>query len=423
MYLPFCVYVFLVIVRPHEWVPALAGMPILPIALLMAFAMWLFRPDKTLTTPQHLMVPAFVAAAIFSRVAMGWLSGAIYAAQDLVPALMFFVVGASLAEKTDDLERVLKTLCASTFVLALHGLDQVFTDGVGWTGQALTSSSGSPRIQYVGVFSDPNDLAMLFVACVPLCVHFARHASASTRLVWLMGSGLLMYSVYLTNSRGGLVALLGVLLLFGALRLGKVATITLATLALPTLIAATRLTGGLDTDEESTAGRIDAWYTGLQLFEQNPLFGVGYGLFTDHNDLTAHNSWVLVLAETGFTGYLPWFTATTISLLMLWKMRVAAPPSGDGALLETAARDRALAGTLFWSTFGMLIAAFFLSRSYNQLFFLLWAWSAGHGAGFAKRDPSFRSIDLRSQIWRWLMLAVASIAAFYILVRILLVFL
>jgi hypothetical protein len=69
----------------------------------------------------------------------------------------------------------------------------------------------------------------------------------------------------------------------------------------------------------------------------------------------------------------------------------------------------------------MLIAAFFLSRSYNLLFFLLWAWSAGHGAGFAKREPSFPFIDLRSQFWRWVMLAVASIVAFYILVRILLV--
>jgi O-Antigen ligase len=420
MYLPFCLYVFLVIVRPQEWVPALAELPILPTVLLVAFGMWLFRRDKTLNTPQHLTVPVFVAAAIVSRAAMGWLSGAIDAAGDLLPPLMFFAIGATLAEEPRDLERVLKAFCLSTFVVALHGLDQVFTDGVGWTGQALLLIDDIPRTQYVGVFGDPNDLAMLFVGCVPLCAYFARHsAGRAAQLFWLIGCGLLIYSVYLTNSRGGLVSLLGVLLLFGALRLGKVATTTVAALALPTLIAATRLTSGLDADEESVFGRVDAWYVGLQLFEQNPLFGVGYGLFTDHNELTAHNSWVLVLAETGLTGYLPWFTATTISLLMLWKMRIAALPSSDAAL-QHSARDRALAGTVFWSTLGMLFSAFFLSRSYNVLFFLLWAWSAGHAAGFAKRDPAFVPVDLKSHVWRWAMLAAASIVAFYILVWILL---
>ena len=69
----------------------------------------------------------------------------------------------------------------------------------------------------------------------------------------------------------------------------------------------------------------------------------------------------------------------------------------------------------------MSIAAFFLSRSYNVLFFLLWAWSAGHAVGFAKSHPSFRPVDLGSPVWRWPLLALASVVAFYVLVRVLIV--
>jgi putative inorganic carbon (HCO3(-)) transporter len=421
MWLAFSTYIFLVIVRPHEWWPALAGMPVLPVALLAAFAMWMFRSGKTLSTPQHLAVPVFVFAAIFSRAAMGWFGGALTAAEDLLPSWVFFLIAASLAERPLELERVLKVCCLSTLAPLAHGLDQVLTDGVGWTGQSVEATTGFPRIQYVGLFADPNDLAMLFVGCVPLCAHFARNAGALPRLFWWTACAALIYGVFLTNSRGGLLALLGVLLLWGALRLGKAATATLAALALPALIAGTRLTTGLDTEEASTAGRIDAWYTALQLFEQNPIFGVGYGLFTDHHLYTAHNSWMLVLAETGFLGYGAWFAATTISLLMLWRMRTAPSPADAAAPIESLTRDKSLADGLFWSTLGLLVAAFFLSRSYNLLFFLVWGWSAGHCAGFVRRNPAFKAIDLRAEIWRWLLLAGVSIVLFFVVVRVLLV--
>src|SRR3546814_14583581 len=42
------------------------------------------------------------------------------------------------------------------------------------------------------------------------------------------------------------------------------------------------------------------------MFRANPGFGVCVGNFTDHTRLTAHNSFVLVLAETGIVGYTVW---------------------------------------------------------------------------------------------------------------------
>jgi O-antigen ligase len=54
--------------------------------------------------------------------------------------------------------------------------------------------------------------------------------------------------------------------------------------------------------EVSTALRYEAWSQGLKMFEANPIFGVGARQFTEHHYLTAHNSFVLMLAETGFIG-------------------------------------------------------------------------------------------------------------------------
>ena len=59
-------------------------------------------------------------------------------------------------------------ICAS--VLALHGIDQAST-GIGWTGVELSQGT---RIQYVGIFNDPNDLGMLFVMCLPMAFYQLR---------------------------------------------------------------------------------------------------------------------------------------------------------------------------------------------------------------------------------------------------------
>jgi O-antigen ligase len=298
-------------------------------------------------------------------------------------------------------------------VLVAHGVDQIFTDGVGWTGQPLDVRSGSPRIQYIGLFADPNDLGMLFVMCVPLCVYFGQKGGFLAKLFWWAGTAFLMYGVYLTNSRGAILALIAQFTIWSALRIGKITTGVAFSLLVPMVVAATRLTGGIDTQEESTAGRIDAWYTALQLWQHHPLFGIGQGLFTDYNVLTAHNSWLLVLAETGFLGYFFWFTATTLSLLMLWKMMSST--AADGPILRVQTADGRLAAALFMSTAGALGAAFFLSRSYSLLFFLLWGWAAGHYIGMRRRDPKLPKIEFDGA--RWIGFTLLSVGIAYAIVK------
>jgi O-antigen ligase len=62
---------------------------------------------------------------------------------------------------------------------------------------------------------------------------------------------------------------------------------------------------------------LEAWASGLEMFKSSPLYGVGFNNFADIFGITAHNSFVLCLAELGLLGSTLWMAllvTTTISL-------------------------------------------------------------------------------------------------------------
>src|SRR5262249_32375039 len=154
--------------------------------------------------------------------------------------------------------------------------------------------------------------------------------------------------------------------------------------------------------EESAFGRVDAWYEGLHMFLSHPVFGVGAGNFTEYNDLTAHNSFVLVLAETGFVGYMLWLAFVGYGF---WMMLTVLRYKPDG--IEGSARAKAWLGeqrmalTLLLSLCGLYSAAFFLSRSYTVVMYLLAAMVVGYYVSARQRFPGLRLFTLSGSGWRW----------------------
>src|SRR5262249_5396232 len=173
-------------------------------------------------------------------------------------------------------------------------------------------------------------------------------------------------------------------------------------------------------------GRVDAWYTALQLFIWRPITGVGMGLFTEHNKLTAHNSWMLVLAELGLFGYMVWFSLAGFSTQQMYVVGkyvapAAARPAAREAKPASEPRVQSLGLTLFYTSVGVLVCAFFLSRSYSLLFFLYWGLCAGMYNGARARLPGMAAVGSHEFGKHWAIAAVASIPAFYVLIRVLLV--
>jgi hypothetical protein len=225
------------------------------------------------------------------------------------------------------------------------------------------------RVRYLGLLADPNELSLVVSLCVPFAFGFFSRTPSPSRLLLLLTTLLVVgLAVVYSASRGGQLVFLSVLGTYFVRRLGVRGLILCALLGAPILIF-----GGRDTEEarESSLERIECMYTGVQLFLAYPFVGVGQGRFLDHHYLTAHNSYVLAIAELGFPGFVLWSAVMFISVLV--PVRVlkdfAKDPSARSALGWAMA---SLAGMI-----GMLVGVFFLSFNYKQV---LWIFIGLSGA-------------------------------------------
>ncbi|QNK01624.1 O-antigen ligase family protein [Dyella telluris] len=410
-------YVFLTIVRPQEYIPALIGLPVLPVVLVLAFAAWIASGARRPHAPQFLILLAFFGVLMLSEVANGWVGGVKDQLGKFGPVVLIFFMIASACTTQPRIRTLMAVMVMCSTLLAIHGIGQHRT-GIGWTGIPLAEDG---RIRYAGIFDDPNDLGMLFVSVFPMgCLLFKR-AGFIGKPFWLVCILTVLYGVYLTNSRG---AMLGVLVVIGAYiwyRRGMVVAAILGAAGLAVMKMLSSRMQELDAGEESASGRVDAWYEGLQMFKSHPLFGVGPGNFTDYNPLTAHNSFVLVLAETGFVGYVLWlaligYTFWMVATVLRQKPDAITEPERYAAWSE----ERPMALTLLLSLCGMFACAFFLSRSYMIVLYVVLAIVTGFYVGARERIDSLPSFSMTESGMRWIPAAIGSIAGLFVLVSILL---
>jgi hypothetical protein len=235
------------------------------------------------------------------------------------------------------------------------------------------------RIRALGFMHDPNDLALGIVVALGLTLglmggiwspkwdwrHLALGGAASA----------MVYGIYLTRSRGGAVAMVIVLWRFASRRVGTLpALVVLATLGLGVMA---RDYGGraLSTDlDESASERIVAWTEGFEMLKESPILGVGYGGFSDHHTLTAHNSLVLCFAETGLVGCFLWVGLIVVTLLELHGLTNLPGSERFDAMARQWAEGLQLA------LIGLLVAAFFLSRTFVPTLYLILGLAAALAA-------------------------------------------
>lgn len=157
------------------------------------------------------------------------------------------------------------------------------------------------RVRYMGELHDPNEVALTIAAAgIAVLIAFAlRKRRAGGQLLMVLGVLLLLATVWLTRSRGGLIAAMLVPGVYIFRRFGLRAVIPLVFVGAGLLVYGAR-SGANAT--ASTEQRYEAWAAGLDMLKQSPFFGVGAHRFVDHHYLTAHNTYVLTLAELGVVG-------------------------------------------------------------------------------------------------------------------------
>ena len=422
------IYLALVIIRPQDY-PAVAespGPPLQSLVLLAAAGMWLFSSRKSFAAPQYLLIAGFLVVGMFSQVVNGWVGGSLFVFSAFAPTVLAYVLLANAVDTRARLETTMAVLTVCAAVLALHGVEQAST-GIGWTGVELSQGT---RIQYVGIFNDPNDLGLLFVMCLPMAFYLSARGGLMglRRLFWLAVAGLLLWGCYLTNSRGTLLAALALLAVYVWRKRGLLTAGILGSVALTGLMMLPSRLQEMDVSEESAMGRVESWYEGVQMFRQNPIFGVGAGNYTDYNPLTAHNSFVLVLAELGIIGFTVWLAIVGYSFRMTLAplrrgddiIEDVPPEVPDDIALAHWRSDRALTFCLLLSLCGFFTAAFFLSRSYVVILYLLVALVVGNYTRLRRQYPSLPAFSLDQDLLRWPIYGAVGAVGLYIVVKVLL---
>jgi hypothetical protein len=369
--------------------------------LVMFVSLPALMKSFVLRVPQSLaLIGLGFAVPISVFIAVRWTGGAVQAFLDFIPnAFAFFLVGLHCNSKRRLQVLVLMLLFVCLFVVGngyaeqMHGFAtsavQNGNDGPPYL-MAMRNNAGEwfYRLRGLGEIHDPNDFAQLLVCTIPLMFIFWRKKKMLRNFAFvILPVCALLLGVFLTHSRGALLALLAIAIVASRSRIGTIPSILLAGAG---FVAASALhfAGGRDISESAGADRISLWGQGLQVFKAHPLFGVGFGRLPEYTDvhLTAHNSIVLCAAELGFFGLYFW------SLFLLPTVRdalaIASPTNvteGEPIILEEKpfpqttrkievldkSEIHRLGRLLVLSLTGYFVTAWFLSRAYILTLFLL----------------------------------------------------
>jgi hypothetical protein len=242
------------------------------------------------------------------------------------------------------------------------------------------------RLRGLGEINDPNDFGQLIVCVIPLMFIFWHRKNKFGNIVFvLLPLSVLLYGLFLTHSRGALLALTAVAVVAARRRIGTLPSLLLAG-GLFVGAMALNFTGGRGISASAGEDRTALWGESLQLLKSHPLFGVGFGGSPDYLGHTAHNSVAVCLAELGCFGFYFWclflFPTLRDSLEIASPSKVseAEPILPEEGLFPVATRriediDKAevnrLGRLLVLSLTGFLVAAWFLSRAFVMTFFLL----------------------------------------------------
>lgn len=343
-----------------------------------------------LQAPQTLALVGMSTAVFLSLVATGWIGGATPALLEFLPnALTYVLVLVNCRTKRHLQALTLVLLLVSIFVIA-HGffdLRQGKFDSTYLIAQ--NDDSGAPfyRIKGAASISDPNDFAQLLVSLIPLLFIFWHKKQLFRNLVLvIVPASVLIFGMYLSHSRGGVIALLALMAIVGWKRLGIVPSAITASL-LFWATAALGWSGGRSISIGAGADRMEAWAVGLQLVRANPIFGVGYQRFTEYFEITAHNSVVVCAAELGLFGLFFWVLLVLPSVRSAYTVasttREPELPMQDAhAILprrrtEEFTREQLnhLGSLIALSLTGFLVAGWFLSRAYVMTLFIYVAFA------------------------------------------------
>ncbi|HTJ85466.1 MAG TPA: O-antigen ligase family protein [Polyangiaceae bacterium] len=425
--------ILLIYIKPQEFIPGLEGMPLLYVFLgLAVFGLVLdlrLAHAKFDPPPHWPYVALFVPWCYATYLAKAGTSGFPLAAIDLLIVVVLFFVLAIGVQSFRSFETIMASVLGASMFVAFVCFHQGFAplgcavqeggeletlrpDGRPcereeecYLGDAEpgavyqcerqglfgTVSVGRGRVRYRGVLKDPNEISLAIGAAMPMLVARVQRKPSLFRYLSLIVSVVVIaVTIVMTQSRGGTLVFLAVVAVYFVKRFGVKGAIAGAMLAAPLLLLGGR--SGAEA-KDSADERTDALVAGIQMVQTNPFAGVGFQQYTEHHNITAHNSYMLAVAELGIPGLFLFLAMVYLSFKICYVAARDYQRHADAKIAATwgTAMLAALAG--------VAIGSFFLSFTYHQV---LWIYLGLSGALYGvirKHDPKFKvSLGLTEKV-------------------------
>lgn len=275
----------------------------------------------------------------------------------------------------------------------------------------LGLTSVGPRVRYVGLLQDPNEVSVLLCGLLLPIALALYELHRSTRAAVLLGatSWLILSVTLLSQSRTGKLVAFATLAAYVVLKLGPRLLALFVALGLPVLfLRGTRFQAEAT---GSTNERLELMYMSMSLAKQRALTGIGFGRIEDHLHMTAHSTWALVAVELGLPGLflLLLVFVTTASLLWSGVVSYRDRPDARTAYVWCRAMLASLAGTL--------VGVSFLSYAYKPILWMQLGMYAAVLACVRAADPGV-TLRVRPRLVAWTLAATLAVwAGMYFMTR------
>ncbi len=246
------------------------------------------------------------------------------------------------------------------------------------TGQFIKGSGGRTSLLLGDTKVDPNNLVLSLLLPVSICIEMMLDKSKKikTKSLYLIMFGILLFAVFATGSRGGLVSVGVVIIsyiLFLKQRLTLGIILIIAGICILSIIPPQLFIGRWEGAIASGgSGRLDIWHVGCVALKKYWVLGAGLNNFTEvfiefHKYVgvplrlggapVAHNTYLQIAVELGIVG----FSLTIWGIIKHYRAISSRfiQYNSDIVMLKAS----------FWS---ILACCFFITTIMNKSFWLLW---------------------------------------------------
>jgi O-antigen ligase len=357
--------------RPEDWIPGLSYLHLAKVVgafALIAFVMSLGRIKNGFPKITTLLVFLTVQMGLASLFSPVWKGGAFQTTLGFAKIVLIILVMAVAVRSLARLRRLILIQSACVVVVAAISMRE--------------SRIGAERLQGVlnGIYQNPNDLAMAIVLTLPFCLVFLLNGrSMLHKAAWSVASLMMVYALFRTGSRAGLLAVIVVAALclweFGIQgRRPHLVLLAIVASGLIFVVAGHRVVQrfsnttqyeGNGAAYESAQLRKELLIKSIVITIEHPLFGIGPGDFPVMSGawLETHNVYTQFSAEAGIPALILFLMIYWYALKQLHEVKRRATNQPELAMLAGASR----AGLIAFA-----MAAFFYPDAYQFfLYFVL----------------------------------------------------